>query len=101
MLLHGLEQGGLGLGRGSVDLVGQQQVGEHRALTEAEAAMVEDHLTDHVRRHEIRGELDPRGLQIHRCRQGLDQQRLGHTGDSFQHDVALGQDGAQHARQHC
>ena len=30
-LLHGLEQGRLGLGRGPVDLVGQDDVGEDRA----------------------------------------------------------------------
>ena len=35
-LLHGLEQRGLRLRRCPVDLVGEQQVGEHRALTELE-----------------------------------------------------------------
>jgi hypothetical protein len=35
-LLHRLEQRGLGLGRRAVDLVGQEQVGEHRALAEPE-----------------------------------------------------------------
>jgi hypothetical protein len=34
--LHGLQEGGLGLGRGAVDLVGEQQVGEDRALLEGE-----------------------------------------------------------------
>ena len=37
-LLHRLEQGGLGLGRGAVDLVGQDQVGEDRPLDEAQLA---------------------------------------------------------------
>jgi hypothetical protein len=36
VLLHRLEQGGLRLGRGAVDLVGQHHVGEQRALDEAE-----------------------------------------------------------------
>ena len=31
LLLHGLQQGALHLGRGAVDLVGQDQVGEDRA----------------------------------------------------------------------
>ena len=35
-LLHGLQQRGLGLGRRAVDLVGQDDVGEHRPLHEAE-----------------------------------------------------------------
>ncbi len=39
-LLHGLQQRGLRLGRGAVDLVGQQQAGEDRALAEAELGRV-------------------------------------------------------------
>ena len=37
-LLHRLEQRRLGLGRRAVDLVGEQQVGEHRPLAEPELA---------------------------------------------------------------
>ena len=37
-LLHRLEQGGLGLGRRAVDLVGQDQVGEDRPGHEAQLA---------------------------------------------------------------
>jgi hypothetical protein len=37
--LHRFQQRGLGLGRGAVEFVGQQQVGEDRALLEAEMAM--------------------------------------------------------------
>ena len=36
--LHGLQQGGLRLGRRAVDLVGQEDVGEDRPLDEAELA---------------------------------------------------------------
>ena len=36
VLLHGLQQRGLGLGRGAVDLVGQHDVGEDRPLHEPE-----------------------------------------------------------------
>lgn len=35
-LLHGFEEGGLGLGRGAVDLVGEQEVGEDGAGLEGE-----------------------------------------------------------------
>ncbi len=37
-LLHRLEQGGLGLGRGSVDFVGQNKVGKNRSRHEAKLA---------------------------------------------------------------
>jgi hypothetical protein len=39
LLLHRLEQGGLGLRRRPVDLVGEQHVGEHRAGAEGEVAL--------------------------------------------------------------
>ena len=37
-LLHRLEQRRLGLGRRAVDLVGEQEVGEHRPLAQRELA---------------------------------------------------------------
>ena len=37
-LLHGFEQGGLGLGRRAVDFVGQDHVGEQRPFEELELA---------------------------------------------------------------
>jgi hypothetical protein len=59
-LLHRLQQGGLGLGRGPVDLVGQQQVGEHRPRAEVEgaAALVKDRGAGDVGGHEVGRELD-------------------------------------------
>src|SRR3712207_7719860 len=39
-LLHRLKQRRLGLRRGAVDLVGDQQAGEHRALAEHEVGLV-------------------------------------------------------------
>jgi hypothetical protein len=40
LLGHGFEQGALRARRSAVDLVGQQQLGEHWARMEAEAAVV-------------------------------------------------------------
>ncbi len=60
-LLHGLEQSALHLGRGPVDLVGEEELGEHRTLAGLERPLLgqEDHGPGEVRRKEIRRELDP------------------------------------------
>ena len=59
-LLHRFEQGALDLGRGPVDLVGQQQVGEDRPLVDAEVVgpLVEDLRADDVGGEQVDGELD-------------------------------------------
>jgi hypothetical protein len=58
--LHRFEQRGLGLGRGAVDLVGQQQVAEDRPARQGELAglEVEQVRSQNVARHQIGGELD-------------------------------------------
>jgi hypothetical protein len=68
-LLHRLEQRGLGLGRRAVDLVGEQQVGEHRPLPEAEgpAVLAEIELAGHVGRHQVGRELHPLELEVERA----------------------------------
>ena len=69
--LHGLQQGGLRLGRGPVDLVGQQQIGEHRSGVELEfrcAGVIYERAGD-VSRHQIRGELHPLEVELQRRRQ--------------------------------
>jgi len=57
---HRLEQRRLRARRGAVDLVGEDDVGEDRALAELEALrlLVEDADAEDVRRQEVRGELD-------------------------------------------
>ena len=59
-LLHRLEQRALRLGRGAVDLVGQQDVGEDRSLLGAELAglRVVDARADDVGRQQVGRELD-------------------------------------------
>ena len=58
-LLHRLEQRRLGLGGRTVDLVGEDQVTKKRARPEGELAIgTQDAHAGHVRRHEIRRELD-------------------------------------------
>ena len=70
MLLHRFEQGGLGLGRRAVDLVGQHHVGEDRSLEEDETApaglgvVLEDVGAGDVGRHQVGRELDALERQV-------------------------------------
>ena len=72
MLLHRLQQRGLGLGGGSVDLVAQQEIGEDGPWSEGElaAALVVDRGAGHVGGHQVRGELDAREAELDdRCKE--------------------------------
>ena len=98
LLLHRFEEGGLGLGGGAVDLVGQDQVGEDRPGLEREVAAAggvfeQDVGAGDVGRHQVRGELDPAVLEVQRVRQGPHEHRLAEPGDALQEDVAAGQQG--------
>ena len=55
MLLHGLEQRGLGAGAGAVDFVSHQKLGEDRAFDEAERAAAGLGFLQHLRTHDIGG----------------------------------------------
>ena len=64
VLLHRLEQGGLRLGRGAVDLIGKDDVGEDGAFDEPEGLLpggvilLQDLGAGDVRGHQVRRELD-------------------------------------------
>jgi hypothetical protein len=72
-LLHGFEQRRLRLGRRAVDFVGQQNVGEDRALHEGPGAVagggifLDDVGAGDVGRHQVRRELDALEHQAQRC----------------------------------
>ena len=89
-LLHGFQQGALDLGRGTVDFIGQDEVGEDGALVHFEGFFLlgVDQGTYYVGRQQVRGELDTAELGIHRLGQGVDGQGLGQAGDTFQQNVA-------------
>jgi len=83
--LHRLQQGRLRLGRGAVDFVGQQDVGEDRPVDEAEVPPPLLVFLQHVRAGDVRGhqvgrELDPLELDVQDPRQRADDQRLGQPG---------------------
>ncbi len=94
-LLHALEQSGLGLGGGSVDLVDQHHVGEHRPGPELEAllALVIDVGADEVGRQQVRGALHARELTVDRARQRPGQSGLADTRIVLDEHVTLGQQG--------
>src|SRR2546428_4180461 len=94
-LLHRLEQGRLGLGGSSVDLVRQQDLGEDRALAEFELlgrGAVDVDAGD-VRGQKVRRELQALERAAEGAGQRLGQHRLAHTGDVFDQEVAPAQEG--------
>ena len=100
--LHSLQQRRLRLGRGTVDLVGEQQLGEDRSLGQREARRleVEQVRPQYVARHQVGGELDAPEIEPDRAREGLREQRLGGARRAFEQHVAAGeQRDRHHARQ--
>ena len=99
-LLHRLQQRRLGARAGPVDLVGHQQLGEHRALDEAEGARPVRPLLQHlgaedVGGHQVRGELNPVGVQPQHGAQGVNQPGLGQPRHPDHQRVAAGQNRRQ------
>ena len=70
VLLHGLEQRGLGLGRRAVDLVGQEHVGEERAAARTgtrarrSPVLLEDVRAGDVGGHQVGRELDALEVEV-------------------------------------
>ena len=97
-LLHALEQRGLGLRAGAVDLVDQHQVREDGAGPELELVRLQvvDVDAGDVRGEQVGGRLDPRELTVERPRERLRQHRLPDAGEVLEDDVALAEHG-QHA----
>ena len=101
VLLHRFEQGGLGLGRGAVDFVGQQDVGEDRAALKLEhfpavGRLNHDVRADEVGRHQVGRELDAAKIQMQCVGQRADDQRLAEAGNAFEQHVPAGEQRDQH-----
>ena len=81
MLLHGFEQGSLGFGRGAIDFVGQDDVGEDGSFYESEGPSLwgfrQDFGPRYIRRHQIGGELDALEFQSKDLRHRFYQERFG------------------------
>jgi hypothetical protein len=100
MLLHRLEQRRLGARAGAVDLVGHEELAEHRARQEAEfappALAFLQHLgADDISRHQIGRALHPLVFEAEHAAQRLDQLGLGEAGHADQQRVAAAQQGDQ------
>ncbi len=96
-LLHGLQQRGLGLRRGTVDLVADHDLGEDRAWLELEvlALLVPDRHTGDVGRQQVGRELDtPDGTVDGPC-QRLGQHCLAHAGNILDQKMSLGEQHGQ------
>ena len=100
LLLHCLKQGGLSLRGCAVDFVSKDHIRKDWSGLKVEMLFAGLTLTDdvgaeNIRRHQIRRELDSRGLQMQRIAQGLDQLRLAQSRNAFEQDVAARKDGHQ------
>ena len=93
MLLHGLEQRGLGFARSTVDLVGQQQIRHDRAglVDEGIRRFIVHRVADDIGRDSVRGKLDTAGVEAQNLREGQGGGRFADAGDVLHEDVALGQ----------
>jgi hypothetical protein len=100
-LLHALEEPGLGLRGGAVDLVDEHHVREHRAGPELEAvlALVEHVRADHVRGKQVGRALHARVLGLDGAREGACQRRLADAGVVLDQHVALRYERDDHVAQ--
>lgn len=96
-LLHRLQQGGLHLRWGAVDLIGKQEIAENRPLTHAPfaAAGVVDVGTEQIRWQQVGGELNAPEAAAHGSGKGLDGKGLGQPRQPFEQQVAIGEEGDQ------
>jgi hypothetical protein len=96
---HHLEEGRLHLGRGSVDLVRQYDVGEDRAELDVEPLTrgPVDAGADDVGRHEVGRELQPHERAADDGGQRLGSQRLGQAGGALEEAVASGDESHEQA----
>jgi hypothetical protein len=94
-LLHRLQERGLGLGGGAVDLVADDDVGEDRARAELETphVLVPDADPGDVAGQQVRRELHPAHGAVDRAGECLGEQRLAHARHVLDEQVTLCQEG--------
>jgi hypothetical protein len=96
-LLHRFQQCGLRLGRRAVDLVAEDDVGEHGTGAEVErlGLLVEDVDPGHVRREEVGRELDALERPLERLGDGAGEHRLPDAGHVFEENVSASEQGGE------
>ena len=92
-LLHGLQQGGLHLGRSTVDLVGQHEIGKYRTSLNLECLVLlaVDLRTDHIGRQQVRRELNTTEIGLDQVAQRLYGEGLSQARNTLQQDVSVAQ----------
>ncbi len=101
--LHRFEEGGLALGRGAVDLVGEDDIGEDGALLELEVPAAgggvfgDEVGADDVGGHEIGGELDAAEAEAEGLGERADEHGFAEARDAFEEDVSADEEGGEHA----
>ena len=90
--LHGFEQRALGLGGGTVDLVGQDEVGKQGTRLEHElplaVLLLQDGVARDVSRQQVGRELDAPGFQPERLGETFDEFGLAEAGQTFEQQMA-------------
>ena len=97
-LLHGFQQGGLGLGRGAVDFVRQQEIGEDGSADEFQLApaglgiLLNDVRAGDVGGHEVGRELDAAEGKVQGRGEGLNHDGFGEAGHTFEQAMTAAED---------
>ncbi len=91
-LLHDLEERRLRARRRAVDLVGKDEVGEHRAGMEDESVLVlvEDRDAGHIARQQVGSELDALPRRPERAGEAARNRGLAHAGNVLEQQMPLG-----------
>jgi hypothetical protein len=102
VLLHHLEERALRLRRRAVDLVGQQQMREHRAPDDAQRVRgrIEHGVAGDVRRHHVGRELHARVPERERFGQRTHEQRLAQPGHALDEHVPRRHERDEHLVEH-
>src|SRR5215470_5589660 len=93
-VVHGFKQRGLRFGRGAVDLVGEQDVGEDRAALEFELLLDGgvDRDAEHVGGQHVAGELNALETAVKGAGERLAESRFADAGDAFDEQVPARED---------
>ena len=99
--LHGLQKGRLGAGSGAVQLVGEEQIAQHRTgLIAHSPGGVRHGIARHVGGQNVRGKLHAAAAQAQHAGKGQRHGGLPHAGDVLQQDMSPGKNCRQHPQQH-
>ena len=100
--IHRFEQRGLRLGRGAIDFIREQHVGEDRASLKFEFLLDGgiDRDAEYVRWQHVAGELNALKTAVDRPRKRLAERGLADSGSSFNQQVTFGEDGNQRQAEH-